>query len=98
MSQIVQVELTDEIKHVIDSMTEEFIEHKGYITCEFSLQEKYLVAAHQYIHAKNRDLPGYGMWRIYMCETCISHNAHQPYHVDIMVVEKRPEDNQGEIA
>lgn len=85
-----QVEITDKIKEFFDKMTQEFIQNNGYITCEFSIQEKYLVAAHGYAYAKNRDLPSYGMWRIFTCETCIDHNPNHPYHVEIQVVDERP--------
>lgn len=85
-----QVGLTDEIKQLFDQMTQEFIRENGYITCEFSIQEKFLVDAHGYAYEKNRELPAYGMWRIFKCETCIDHNAEHPYHVEIMVVDERP--------
>lgn len=86
----IQTPLNDEIKQWVDQMTNEFIKEKGYITCEFSIQEKFVVAMHDYIYLKNRDLPSYGMWRIFKCEACISNNPKHPYHVEIMVVDDRP--------
>ncbi|MFO5795401.1 hypothetical protein, partial [Klebsiella pneumoniae] len=80
----IQVDLTDELKKTFDQMTQEFIREKGYITCEFSIQQKYLAAAHDYMYVKNRELPSYGFWRIFKCETCIGHNSDKPYHVEIM--------------
>lgn len=85
-----QVEMSDKLRQMIDNMTQEFIAQEGWVTCEFSIQEKYLVAVHQYIYTKNRELPSYGLWRVYMCETCIDHNAAHPYHVDILVCDERP--------
>ncbi|HFH4533092.1 TPA: hypothetical protein ACGJ7A_005788 [Pseudomonas aeruginosa] len=81
-----QVALTDELKQTFDQMTQEFIREKGYITCEFSIQQKYLVAAHDYVYVKNRELPSYGRWRIFKCETCVGHNDDSPYHVVIMAL------------
>lgn len=72
-------------------MSEEFISKKGYVTCEFSIQEKYLVAAHNYTFEKNRARPAYGEWRIFKCATCIEHSERHPYHVEIAVVDERPE-------
>lgn len=86
----IQTQLTDEIKQFFDQMTQEFIRENGYITCEFSIQQKFLAAAHDYAYEKNRELPSYGMWRIFKCETCIGHSADHPYHVEIMVVDERP--------
>lgn len=83
--------LPDNIKETVDQMTQEFIKNNGYITCEFSLAEEHVIAMHHYIHRKNRELPSYGMWRIAMCETCKEHRADRPYHVDILVVDTRPE-------
>lgn len=90
MTFVIQTVLNDELIQWVDQMTQEFIQNKGYITCEFSIQEKYLVAMHSYIFLKNRELPSYGMWRIFKCETCISNNPKHPYHVEIMVVDERP--------
>lgn len=98
MSKIEQVELSTEVKRALDQMTAEFIREEGYITCEMSIPEKYVVATHEYIYAKNRELPSYGMWRVYMCETCIGHNDQHPYHVDIMVVDDRPQVVTDEIS
>ncbi|QYV99016.1 hypothetical protein [Pseudomonas phage U1B] len=81
-----QVALTDKLKQIFDQMTNEFIREKGYITCEFSIQQKYLAAAHDYAYLKNRELPSYGMWRIFKCEACISHNVEHPYHVEIVAL------------
>lgn len=86
----VQHELPEHVKATIDQMTEEFIREKGYITCEFRASEENVVALHRYIHQKNRELPDYGMWRVYLCETCCGYNKDTPYHVDIMVVDTRP--------
>lgn len=83
--------LTKELIDDMETMTKEFIAAEGYITCEFSIQEKYLIAMHHHIYRKNRDLPSYGMWRVFMCETCIGQSSKHPYHVEIMVVDNRPQ-------
>lgn len=81
-----QVELTEELKQQFDMLTKEYIREKGYTTCEFSIQQKYLVAAHDYIYMKNHELPSYGRWRIFKCGKCIKHTADHPYHVEIVTV------------
>lgn len=86
----VQQELPLHIKDNIDRMTEEFIREEGYITCEFGATEENVIGIHRYIHEKNRQLPDYGMWRIFLCETCAEHHPKAPYHVDIMVIDERP--------
>lgn len=90
MNYVQQIDLDEKIKATVEQMSTEFIREHGYITCEFSIQEKYVVAMHNYIHIKNRDLPEYGMWRIFMCEVCSSHNPEYPYHVEITVIDERP--------
>lgn len=83
--------LTKAIIDDMDAMAKEFIADDGYVTCEFSIQEKYLIAMHHHIYKLNRDLPTYGMWCVFMCETCIGHSSKHPYHVEIMVVDTRPQ-------
>lgn len=82
----VQEDLTQEIKDTVDGMTKEFNEAKGCITCEFSLQPKYLEAMHLYTYAKKSELVN-GEWHIYMCETCVERHPAHPYHVCIKRIE-----------
>lgn len=83
-----QVELTEKIISDMAAMENEFLEEKGSITCEFSIQEKYLVAMHRHIFAtRGRMVSTPGEWHVYLCETCTQHSAQHPYHVCIKEVE-----------
>lgn len=85
-----QVALTEKIVADVEAMSSQFVAENGYITCEFSVGTEHVVAMHELIQKKNRDLPDYGMWRIYKCEVCESHNVNSPYHVEIQVIDERP--------
>lgn len=85
---VAQHDLPEHTKDLIDRLTLEFIRENGYITCEFSAPEEQVIALHRYIQQKNRELPDYGMWRIFLCETCHGYHANSPYHVEIQVVDE----------
>ncbi|QBJ02683.1 hypothetical protein MZD04_gp156 [Pseudomonas phage Psa21] len=82
MAFVEQTELSPELIKTIDGMTKEFVAANGRVTCEVSIQECFLVAAHNYIHLKNKEFVQ-GIWVIYKCDTCVSYSEKHPYHLSI---------------
>lgn len=79
---VIQTDISADLKAMVDAMSAEFVEHKGHITCEFSVQEKYLVALHNYTFDKNKEIQ-IGEWHIYRCETCVERHIKHPFHAII---------------
>ena len=78
------VELTSVV--LVKAMTLEYIQHKGYISCEFSVK----IVSPNFIaelHNANAQLAAanlVGRWHLYSCSTCSEHsNGLSPIHVEI---------------
>lgn len=69
-----------QFKKLTDTMTEEYVNKNGDVTCEFSTSSDNLHLKHQYLHSKQKDGV---IWTINLCATCEGHKQGQHYHVEI---------------
>ena len=74
--------MTEDIKNIIVSMSKEFDEKKGCVTCEISIKSDQIL---EFLHfVKNETTILYGKWVISNCETCEKYNGSNYVHVEIM--------------
>lgn len=71
----------ERFKNTVDTMSEEWLESGGNITCEFSTNASSLVKKIDYLFTKKAA----GVtWKLHRCEICERHsNGATPYHVEI---------------
>lgn len=69
-------------RRTVDSMSTEWLEKDGFVTCEFSTGPDRLAEKLDYLHTKAKE----GVhWRLYRCDTCYDqHGDEAPYHVEIV--------------
>ena len=70
-----------EFKEVIISMSEEFDEKEGYVTCEVSIHRDTIPTFKEFVK-ENVNIT-LGKWVIMECDTCVSHNGEGYVHVSI---------------
>lgn len=71
----------ERFKGLVDKMSNEWLEKKGDVTCEFSTGPGHLAMKLDYLYVMSK----VGVkWRLYRCETCMErHGEVAPYHVEI---------------
>lgn len=74
-------ELTEGFKNCVVSMTREWEEKKGLVTCEFSTGPDNLAEKLKFLY---ENAPAGGRWTLFYCPTCVSnHGPEAPFHVEI---------------
>jgi len=66
---------------LVKTLTEEWNEKDGSVTCEFSTGAEELHKKMAYIHLFE---PKKAYWRIMICDTCFEYHNDKPYHVEII--------------
>jgi hypothetical protein len=72
-----------EFSAIVMKMTQEYIAHDGYITCEFSTDKSDEYEKEMVLFYADNCLPMNADWHIFECETCKKHDPSKPYHVEI---------------
>jgi hypothetical protein len=68
----------------IANMTQEWIEAKGNVTCEFSCSLEDVNAIYPFIVAQNEIVePKGGFWTIRLCSVCKKYDEEKPFHVEL---------------
>lgn len=71
----------ERFKELVDKMTNEWLEKKGHVSCEFSTSAMQLDEKHRYLYEKYK----MGVsWTIGYCETCAGRHPNRQYHVQIV--------------
>ena len=73
----------DSFVSTADDMLKEFIEMKGFVTCEFHTSADYLGDKIEFLswHTYKSDSPYY--WRVYYCSTCSQDTDSQSFHCEL---------------
>jgi hypothetical protein len=81
----------------IESMTNEYIEKDGLVTCDFSTSEEKLKELQPFLDQMNLKLAASSsMWKSGHCNICKNYDASAPIHVEILGIEERHPFNDGE--
>jgi hypothetical protein len=80
------VELEPKFCDLVHSLSEEWNEKKGYVTCEFSTDKENLHEKMMFLFLKSQLLEHEGIWRILPCDTCYGFHDDKFYHVEIVRV------------
>lgn len=71
----------DDFKNAVTSMTREWVEKGGNVTCEFSTNQVFLAEKLKFL---SENAPEGGRWVLYYCPTCVKHHGPEtPFHVEI---------------
>jgi hypothetical protein len=81
----------------IEEMTNEYIERKGFVTCEFSTSEEKLKELQPFLDQMNLKLAAVdAMWKSGHCNVCSSYSQLHTIHAEILGIEERHPFDDGE--
>jgi len=71
-------------REIAESMTNQYLEKQGYLTCEFATTADHSEAKTAVLNLMSEKLKGLNAkWVMHPCDTCLGYDTDRPIHVAI---------------